>query len=160
MSKKRRFPPLKERLLQATIIQKDGCWICSVGGQAKRYGGIRIDGTRKAISNHRASWLIHKGPIPKGQCVLHICDTPRCINPDHLFLGSHADNVADRVAKGRNSDQKGEKGARAYLTEQQVLEIRALWAAGCYSRREIGDMCGTTDGNVKNIVHRYTWKHI
>jgi hypothetical protein len=159
MPRKRRFLPFKERLLKATSIQENGCWTCTLGGSVSRYGKIKLDGTRTGISNHRASWLVHKGPIPEDQCVLHTCDTPRCINPDHLFLGSHADNVADRVTKGRNSDQKGEKGARSYLKEQQVLEIRFLWAAG-YSRSDIANMYGTPYGNVKNILLRKTWTYI
>ena len=152
------YPPLKERLLQATTIKENGCWICSIGHG--RYGRVKLDGTDIGLKNHRASWMVHRGQIPKGQCVLHACDTPRCINPDHLFLGSHADNMADRAAKGRNADQRGEKGPGAYLTEEQVLEIRSLWATRCYTLREIGEICGTSKENVNNIVCRYTWKHI
>ena len=153
-----KYPPLKERLLKATTINESGCWICTIGHG--RYGRVKLDGTGIGLKNHRASWMVHKGPIPEGKCVLHTCDTPRCINPDHLFLGSHADNMADRAAKGRNADQRGEKGPGTYLTAEQVLEIRSLWATGLYTQRQIGDMCGTNEGNVCNIVRRQTWKHI
>src|SRR6516165_9709222 len=112
MSKK--FPPLKERLLQATTIDGNGCWICSIGvgvGISNRYGQVMIGGgTRISMPNHRAAWVVYRGPIPKGMCVLHTCDTPSCINPSHLFLGSQVDNVRDMIAKGRSPDRKGEKG--------------------------------------------------
>ena len=114
-----KYPPLKERLLKATTINESGCWICTIGHG--RYGRVKLDGTGIGLKNHRASWMVHKGPIPEGKCVLHTCDTPRCINPDHLFLGSHADNMADRAAKGRNADQRGEKGPGTYLTADKFL---------------------------------------
>jgi hypothetical protein len=153
------FIPLKERLLQATTIDENGCWICCIGlGVNDPYGRVRINGTRISVANHRASWMVYKGSIPKGLCVLHTCDTPSCINPNHLFLGSRADNAADMVAKGRSS--RGEKRSAAYLTDEQVLDIRSLWAAGLHTQTQIGEMCGTNRGNVNNIVHRKTWKHI
>ena len=157
----RKFPPLKERLLQATTIDENGCWICSIAVSAKsQYGRVTISGTGIRVKNHRASWMVHRGPIPKGMCVLHRCDTPACINPDHLFLGSQADNSADIVAKGRFPDRRGENGGRAYLTTVEVLKIRSLADMGLYTRRQIGEMCGTNEANVRSIVIRKTWKHI
>jgi hypothetical protein len=104
--------------------------------------------------------MVHKGPIPDGKLVLHACDEPSCINPDHLFLGSNADNAADRDAKGRAYDRRGEKHPRAFLREDHILEIRSLWATGLYTQKQIGNMFGTTRDHVNNIVHRQTWKHI
>jgi hypothetical protein len=154
------FIPLKERLLQAMTVDGNGCWICDLGGKSNPYGKVKLNGTRIAVPNHRASWMVYRGPIPDGMCVLHRCDTPKCINPDHLFIGSHADNASDRDAKGRAADRRGEKCATAYLRTEQVLEIRSLWDAGFYTQKEIGEMFGTSEDNVGCIVHRKTWKHI
>jgi hypothetical protein len=161
MPRKRRYPPLKERLLRATSVNENGCWICTISISAShRYGWVNVDGAGIAVPNHRASWIVHRGPIPKGQCVLHTCDTPACINPDHLFLGCHADNAADREAKGRSADRKGEKNTMAFLEKEQVLEIRSLWATGLYTLKQIGEMFGTSRTNVNSIVQRHSWKHV
>lgn len=85
-----------EKVNKATLT---GCWEW-VG--AKRYfghGNFWLN--RKNIGSHQASWLINRGPIPKGACVLHACDNPPCVNPEHLFLGSLSDNSRDCIRKGR-----------------------------------------------------------
>lgn len=74
---------------------------------------------------HRLAWTLANGPIPDGMNVCHECDNPPCINVGHLFLGTHADNVADMVAKGRSA--VGSRHGRAKLTERDVLDIRARW---------------------------------
>lgn len=75
-----------------------GCWIWT-GAMQNAYGKIRV--MMKDVRAHRASWEIHKGPIPNGVCVLHACDTPLCVNPSHLFLGTQTENMDDRQKKGR-----------------------------------------------------------
>lgn len=76
-----------------------GCWLWT-GAMQHGYGKVRI--LMKEVRAHRASWEMHKGPIPEGMNVLHRCDTPMCVNPDHLFLGSQQDNMADKKQKQRN----------------------------------------------------------
>ncbi len=88
-----------------------GCWEWA-GGKNNGYGVLCVSG--KTIKAHRYAWILTNGEIPKGEgyhgtCVLHKCDNPSCINPDHLFLGSNADNVRDRVAKNRSNALKGEQ---------------------------------------------------
>jgi hypothetical protein len=77
---------------------------------------------------HRVAWIAFKGPIPPGLFVLHKCDVRSCVNPDHLFLGSNYDNVADMVAKGRHP--KGETHGRHVLKDADVAEIRAERSSG------------------------------
>lgn len=76
------------------------CWIWTAGKDSWGYGTFRMHG--KVIGSHRASWEIHNGPISKGMSVLHHCDNPPCVNPDHLFIGTHTDNMRDCISKGRN----------------------------------------------------------
>ena len=123
---------LTKRLIEkrSKIDTKTGCWLWSGYLQSTGYGQLRLDGKMKLA--HRMSWIVFRGDIPDGMCVCHKCDTPRCVNPEHLFLGSHLDNTADAYAKGRMAIQK--EGfdfhftrLRRYrkLTDKAVLEIRA-----------------------------------
>ena len=89
----------------------DQCWEWSGSRFRTGYGRLKIDG--KTTSAHRLSWMLHNGPIPDGTCVCHRCDNPPCVNPEHLFLGTKADNNLDRDAKGRTA--RGDRnGARLH----------------------------------------------
>lgn len=102
-----------------------GCWLW-LGAISSGYGSINLKG--KTFRAHRASWAIHRGPIPEGLYVLHKCDTPCCVNPNHLFLGNQSDNINDAVAKGRYCylRPQGEKSSGAKLNQEQVETIRVL----------------------------------
>src|SRR3954471_18471885 len=82
-----------------------GCWIWLRGCSGDGYGAARADG--KSIRAHRLSWIAYRGAIPAGMHVLHQCDIPTCVNPDHLWLGTHADNMADRSRKGHIETRRG-----------------------------------------------------
>ena len=90
----------------------DECWLWKAATNGQGYGafsiGSRILHTKRAVLAHRQAWELTYGPIPDGLCVLHHCDTPRCCNPSHLWLGSIAENNADMVAKGRDRKACGE----------------------------------------------------
>lgn len=129
------------------------CW--DWPGKTNAYGyGLITDGARD-VRAHRAAWEVMHGPIPDGMNVLHRCDRPGCINAvNHLFLGTHADNTADKVAKDRHP--RGERQWHARLTEQSVREIRV--ATGTHTR--IGEQFGVTRTTVRDIKTRRRWRHV
>jgi hypothetical protein len=85
------------------VQRSDGCWLWTGASTWQGYGLIHHHGRRGMVSVHRLSWTIANGGIPAGLQVLHRCDNPPCVNPDHLWLGTNADNIADKLAKGRGS---------------------------------------------------------
>ena len=91
---------VQERLYSRIKKNELDCWVWQ-GCVIRRYGGIKIAGKMKRA--HRISWELTNGPIPDGLFVCHHCDVPLCINPDHLFLGTHTDNMRDMIKKGRKS---------------------------------------------------------
>lgn len=102
----------------------DGCWPWLGRLDKTGYGILWIK--RRSLRAHRVSYEIHVGPIPDGLCVCHRCDNPSCVKPEHLFLGTHAENMADMVAKGRSPNTRmfGTDNGRAKLAASDVLEIR------------------------------------
>lgn len=134
-----------------------GCWLWTAA-TIDGYGKIRWDNHGPLIRANRLSWIIHYGPIPRGLWVLHNCpggDNPACVNPSHLWLGAHTDNMKDKVAKGRQ--RRGEKTPSHKLTETQVKEIRAIDGL---SLRTIAGMYGICPQTAWEIRCRQIWKHI
>lgn len=139
---------------------QDACWPWMAFCQPKGYGrfGIqRSDGSWGRIQAHRLSYELTYGAIPDDLHVLHHCDNPPCCNPTHLFLGTNADNVADRVAKGREAGiSRGEENGRAKLTADLVRLIRA--ATG--SQRAISKRFGISKAHVERVRNGKSWAHV
>lgn len=142
---------------------KEGCWLWTGSTFDDGYGAFFIDGNNRRA--HRVSYVLHVGEIPSGALVCHRCDVPRCVNPSHLFLGSNADNMADKVAKGRQARgvatrpetrARGERCGLRKLTEADVLQIRA----SDMSFRELGRRFGVDRKTIRLIVARKTWAHV
>lgn len=109
---------------------------------------------------HRASWEIYRGAIPDGKHVLHSCDNRLCVNPDHLSLGSHQENMADRNRKGRAKGPKGESAARSKLKTAQVLEMRRLHERNELTPKQIANRFDVDSGTVYRILKGSLWKHV
>ena len=142
-------------------VQKtDGCWLWTGHLSTDGYGTIRNSGRGKTLKAHRASWELAHGPIPTGLHVLHQCDNPGCVRPDHLFLGTHADNMANMAAKGRSRVPVGILHYRAKLTDADVLTIRARYAEGGITKAYLASEYSVTPPTISAIIHRHSWKHI
>ena len=137
---------------------KDDCWEWTAYKSSGGYGHFRFRG--KDRGTHRFSWLLHNGIIPEGLCVLHDCDNPACVNPAHLFLGTHKDNTQDSIKKGRWPDRNGEAAGGSKLTEAQVLSIRAEYKIGNISQRELARKYNVSHDTIWRIVTRKSWRHI
>jgi len=155
--------PITERFWKYVNKTAD-CWLWT---GAKTYGGYGVinSGGRdgKIIRAHRLSWELHNGPFPAELDVCHKCDNPSCVRPDHLFLGTAKDNVADMIHKGRRvmgPRRRGEEHPRARLTESQVLAIRAAHASGTASQRQLAREYGVDRRAIHQVVYRKTWIHV
>lgn len=116
-----------ERFHKKYVVEQNGCWIWQSGSrgraETRQYGRHWANG--KSINAHRFSYLIHIGQIPDGIYVCHKCDNPLCVNPNHLFLGTHQDNMKDMTQKNRAYKGRGEeKHWLSKLTNNQANEIR------------------------------------
>lgn len=146
---------ITERIESWSIpVTECGCWIWTKSLMKSGYGSITIG--RKTFLAHRVSWECARGPVPEDKCVLHRCDVRACVNPDHLFLGTKADNHADMVAKGRAKPAKGENAGNAKLTDQDVREIRL----STDTHRKIAEQFGIAHSGVTRIKNRKIWAHI
>lgn len=151
---------LAERLEMHSIPEPNsGCLLWTAC--CPYHGILHYEGSKQPA--HRLAWLDARGPIPSGMSVLHKCDTRGCINVDHLFLGTQADNTADMVRKGRQS--RGEKRARLFrgerhnnakLTDEQVRAIRA----DCRPETQVAPEYGVTRSVIGMIRRRDAWSHV
>jgi len=152
---------LAEKLAWFSVPEPNsGCtlWIGATSAKdvpGGTHGVMRWDGFNQKA--HRLAWIAERGPIPLGMNVLHTCDLPECVNTGHLFLGTQAANVTDKMVKGRHRPPQGERnGGGGKLTAAQVYEIRA--ATG--TKTAIARAYGITDCMVGFIKRREAWKHL
>ena len=149
----------KEEFLQRVLVLSCSCWIW-LGAINNGYGEVwrRVKKVRKRKRAHRLSYELFKGSIPDGLCVCHKCDVRLCVNPDHLFLGTTAENTADMVAKNRQA--KGERNAHSKLTESDVRAIRKSYADGEADTVELAQRYSVSDVLVSMVVRKKIWRHV
>ncbi len=145
---------LAQRLAYYSQPQPNGCRLWIAARNPKGYGHLKWEGV--VWQAHRLSWTHTNGPIPDGMEVLHRCDTPPCIEPACLFLGTNYDNVRDRVGKQRSVRLAGERNGRAILTAADVLAIRA----DSRGPSAIAPEYGVSAVLISRIKHRKAWTHI
>lgn len=138
------------------VKKTNDCWWWTAATQSNGYGEFGLPG-RRTIVAHRFSWIIRNGPIPTGRFICHHCDNKLCVNPDHLFVGTHQDNVDDMVKKGRHRFLSGENNGMSKLDSKKVRRIRDFYEQGGLGQRCLAAMFGVSQFNVSLIVRGETW---
>ena len=154
-------------LFWAKVIKTDFCWKWVGWVDKNGYGtfghrhpwSISFRDTKENYV-HRISWVIHYGAIPDGKWVLHECDNPPCIRPDHLYLGDNIDNSRDRDLGGRHRGAIGESCKHTPLKNTDVILIRKLWNTGAYSQYDLANSFGVNQSSISEIVNNKSWKHL
>ena len=136
------------------------CWLWTGHSIRNGYGIIWCNLQRKQIVAHRVSYSMHNGNIPKRMLVLHKCDVKNCVNPSHLFVGNHRDNMLDYIKKGFFKRRVGSESSRAILSEDDVLTIRTLLKKECLSQYKIAKIYGVSRSAIGSINLRTSWSHI
>jgi hypothetical protein len=153
---------LLEKLMKNVYPEPNtGCWLWSGMVNVSGYGIMKAASLPqfKTPLTHRLSYFLHKGEFDYSLNVLHKCDNPICVNPEHLFLGTHLENMIDRKTKNRTNRAapKGSKCGASKITEDVVLKIRSITNK---TQKQIADSFGLTQSAVHYIVSGKTWKHI
>lgn len=170
-------PPSEEERLAADVARflshvdvngptmphmKTNCHVWTKSCQPRGYGQfvIRVNGRYQPVGAHRQGWIYFVGPISDEKpFVCHRCDNPPCVRLEHLFLGTHQDNMDDMFAKDRRTAAVGEKASKTKLTAEQVIEIRARHANG-ERMATLGREYGIAGWNISMIVQGRVWKHL
>jgi hypothetical protein len=171
-----RFPPLTSNFslplaLSETAVARfwnrvpnrpdAGCWEWTGATNSEGYGRLMV--ARRTRMAHRVSWELHNGPIEPGWLVCHHCDNPRCVRPDHLFLGSFGDNLRDMFRKGRDRGfQRRRQGTDAWnhkLNDDAVRIMRVMRVGG-QSYRTIGKRFGVDGATARYAVTGKQWRHV
>lgn len=153
----RRYPTIADHLRAGyNPGGVDECWGWQEASDKQGYG--RLYFRRKLYAAHRVAWMVaNSTDIPSGMYVCHSCDNPSCVNPDHLWLGTDADNLADKINKGRQA--RGERVLSAKLTEADIPEIFRLRQQGLFYR-EIAKRFNVTTGHIGDVLKRKVWAHV
>jgi hypothetical protein len=157
MHERKKIPmvPVAERLWRRVEKLATGCWEFTGSKNRKGYGTLGNNNTTAMA--HRVSWQSVNGDIPVGMLVLHRCDNPPCVNPDHLFLGTNQDNMDDMTAKGRRVI--GERSPRSKLTAAKVIEIRRRRDAG-ERTEDLAAEFGVSSAGLYSAAVGLTWRHL
>lgn len=141
------------------VDQTGKCWVWTGHRNWGGYGRVSIGtGANRSLYRyaHRVSYELAYGPVPEGQSVLHRCDNPPCVRPEHLFLGTQRDNNDDRDTKNRV--QHGSSHVNAKLTEADARRARTLYATGAISQRALADVFGVSHRTISDLLRGLTWK--
>lgn len=143
------------------VDRSSGCWEWPVVDSVGYGSAVRFQG--RADRAHRVAWQLLHGPIPVGMEVCHHCDNRRCIRPDHLFLGTRADNIQDAARKGRLYWQvrppQGERHPQARLTQSDVDEIRRLYGTGTVTQTALAARFRVGQTTISAVVTGRNWRH-
>lgn len=166
-----KYASVEDRFL-AKISKTDACWLWTATKDQKGYGRFGMVINKKYISGyqaHRASWILFEGSIPDGMSVLHSCDKTSCVNPEHLYLGTHRDNMDDRVARGTRKGKglgpryelrkpnlavQGERHWNVKLSDEDVAIIRAIYAVGEAGQKTLAKCYSVSKQHISKLIRR------
>ena len=146
----------KEKFLRR-VRKTDSCWNWDNPGK-RGYGYVYVCG--KMLRAPRVAYILWVGEIPEGLNILHSCDNPACVNPEHLRVGGQSENIRESFEKGRHTLVKGERNGKSKLTDAAVLNIRKLYDVDGLSLRKIGTLFGVGHTTICNVVRGKTWMHV
>lgn len=154
-----RHKPTEQRFREQTQGDSSGCVLWTgVTSRGLPYGRFWYRGQYHQA--HRVAWLLFRGPIPDGHLVLHRCDQPRCVNPEHLFMGTARDNTQDMIAKGRDAPCRaantGERSPQAKLTEERVRYV----LRSPLSQSKMAAELGVSQALISKIRRRKVWREL
>lgn len=158
MSRKYTLSQIKETFWKKTKLNlTTGCieWIASKDPIG--YGKFKFEDTQLA---HRAAYLLIKGKIPAGKEICHTCDNRACVNPLHLQLGSHKENMEDMVSKNRSAKPRGVLNGQAKLEEGAVYDIRCKYTTGDFTYKELAEEYECSPQQIGRIVRHEDWSHL
>lgn len=147
---------IKDKILNKIKIDTNtGCWIWQGAKSSNGYPQLWL-ADKKVRLAHRASYEVFNGELKKGLCICHKCDTPECVNPDHLFQDTIQGNIKDRDSKNRQAQR--EKNGMAKLNERQIKEIRSLCSIG-KKQCDVAKQFNVTHQQISNIVNNLNWRN-
>lgn len=135
-----------------------GCWLYA--GNFGKSGHGRGSFQKGIQLAHRFAYLIHSNVDPDKMDVLHKCDVPNCVNPEHLYLGDQRQNNIDRDTRGRQKTQRGTDHKLAKLDDEKVLEIRRYWSLGIVQQRQLARIYEISQRKILDILKNRSWKHL
>lgn len=154
--------PVKEKTLKTFLShvfvnKKTGCWVYTGRLRTTGYSEVSwwVDNARFRIKGHRLIYLLFCGNIQSGKIICHSCDHPPCVNPRHLWMGTHSQNARDAVEKGAIGC--GEHSPSSVLSNKSVGEIKRLCLGRAHKQRDVAKMFGVRPSTISSIVAGYTW---
>ncbi len=149
---------MEQRFLRF-VDKTDTCWLWTGYINQHGYGLFHPVDYTTTRSSHRVAYELWNEPIPIGLCVRHKCDVRNCVNPTHLELGTHKDNVKDMYDRNRQANINGTRNPNAKLTDDDVREIRILYGFR-FAQKELGKMYNVSQSLITSIVNFKSWQHI